>query len=170
MDIPVQGGQQGQIPIAQQQQQVKEAPGEPAAGISGAPPPPAGQRILSREERIEYRDQDGNVLNEEQVKALEGKVEFKTRYETRTRVVDENGNEVVNLGVGESRDQDGQGKAAAAPPPPAAEADGDQHKTKKLVPDEPIVKDAAKSVEGENEAKAKLAKPASEGNEATAGQ
>ena len=46
------------------------------------------------EEKIEYRDEDGNLLDDEQVKALEGKVSFSTRYETRTRLVDEDGNEV----------------------------------------------------------------------------
>lgn len=46
------------------------------------------------EERIEYRDQDGNLLDDEQVKALEGKVEFHTRYETRTKLLDADGNEI----------------------------------------------------------------------------
>lgn len=46
------------------------------------------------EEKVEYRDEDGNLLDDEQVKALEGKVSFSTRYETRTRLVDEYGNEV----------------------------------------------------------------------------
>ena len=50
---------------------------------------------LQREERIEYRDQDGNLLNEEEVAALKGKVSFETRYETRTRVVDADGNEII---------------------------------------------------------------------------
>ncbi|KAH0607434.1 uncharacterized protein H6S33_002468 [Morchella sextelata] len=50
--------------------------------------------VVSSEERIEYRDQDGNLLDEEQVKALEGKVEFHTRYETRIRLLDEFGNEI----------------------------------------------------------------------------
>lgn len=64
-------------------------------------PQPAGavpehQRVLDREERIEYRDQDGNLLDPTQVSSLaeEGKVTFKTRYETRTRMVDAAGNEV----------------------------------------------------------------------------
>lgn len=86
-----------QVPIVeqkQQQQQQQQPPVDEQPAVSGAPPP-VGQRILSREERVEYRDQDGNLLNEEQVKALEGKVEFKTRYETRTRVVDADGNEIV---------------------------------------------------------------------------
>ena len=86
-----------QIPIVQD---------EPA--ISGAPPPP-GHSIVAREEHIEYRDQHGNILNEEQVKALEGKVEFKTRYETRTRLVDANGNEIP---------QPDQEEPAIAPPHP----------------------------------------------------
>lgn len=111
-----------------------------------------GQKILSREERIEYRDQDGNLLDEEQVKALEGKVEFKTRYETRTRVIDENGNEIY---------QDG----GVAPPHP--DVQGVDQETKRFAPDEPIP-DAKKSVEGEKEREEKSAKPASEGNEATA--
>ena len=59
-----------------------------------APSHSFGHSIVSREEKIEYRDQDGNLLDEEQVKALQGKVSFKTRYETRTRLIDGSGNEV----------------------------------------------------------------------------
>ena len=55
------------------------------------------------EEKVEYRDEDGNLLDEEQVKALEGKVSFSTRYETRTRLVDEAGNEVHD-GIVEGHD------------------------------------------------------------------
>lgn len=58
--------------------------------------------IVHSEERIEYRDQDGNLLNEEQVKALEGKVEFHTRYETRTKLLDVDGNEILQSGVPET--------------------------------------------------------------------
>lgn len=54
----------------------------------------ADPSILAREEKIEYRDQDGNLLNEEQVAALAGKVSFSTRYEIRTKLVDEAGNEI----------------------------------------------------------------------------
>ena len=60
------------------------------AHISGAPPPP-DQRIIAREERVEYRDQDGNLLDPEVARALEGKVEFRTEYEVRTRLIDEAG-------------------------------------------------------------------------------
>ncbi|KAF8475581.1 dolichyl-phosphate-mannose-protein mannosyltransferase 1 [Kalaharituber pfeilii] len=80
-----------------------------AIKAKGAPPPkddttaapknapvhqPVAGKIVKREEHIEYRDQDGNLLNEEQVKALEGQVEFKTRYETKTRLLDQAGNEL----------------------------------------------------------------------------
>ena len=52
--------------------------------------------IIGREETIEYRDQHGNLLPPEAVEALlkEGRAKFETKYETRTRVVDEHGNEV----------------------------------------------------------------------------
>lgn len=52
--------------------------------------------VVSREETVEYRDQHGNLLDEAAVQALlnEGKAKFETKYETRTRVVDEEGNEV----------------------------------------------------------------------------
>ena len=85
------------------------------------------------EEQVEYRDEDGNILNEEEVKALEGKVSFSTRYETRTRLVDADGNEVEGVlgeeGDGgpvkgtkaegveqETPDARGQGDASAQPP------------------------------------------------------
>jgi dolichyl-phosphate-mannose-protein mannosyltransferase len=50
--------------------------------------------IVHREERIEYRDEHGNILNEDQIKELSGKVSFQTRYETRTRIIDALGNEL----------------------------------------------------------------------------
>lgn len=111
---PVAGGQQGQVPIADAQQQ------EGKADVSGAPAAD-NKRLLHTEERVEYRDQDGNLLNEEQVKALEGKVEFKTRYETRTRVVDAQGNEILlpaDEQPAEAREQEQPG---VAPPHPDVE-------------------------------------------------
>lgn len=61
-------------------------------------PQPAEELVVNREERIEYRDQDGNLLDDEQVKKLaaEGGVSFQTKYETRTRLVDQDGNEIQN--------------------------------------------------------------------------
>jgi dolichyl-phosphate-mannose-protein mannosyltransferase len=61
------------------------------------------------EEKVEFRDENGNLLDEEQVKAMEGKVSFSTRYETRTRLVDEAGNEIYE-GVVEG---DGEGFAGS---------------------------------------------------------
>ncbi|KAK1758345.1 glycosyltransferase [Echria macrotheca] len=152
---PVQAGQPPQIPVG-----IANPPEAGKPGISGAPPPP-GQRILSREERVEYRDQFGNLLNEEQVKALEGKVEFKTRYETRTRVVDADGNEIPQP------DAEVPQEAAVAPPHPDVQGVDSETTKRSLVADEPIPP-AKKSVEGEKEREGKAPKPASEGNEATA--
>jgi dolichyl-phosphate-mannose-protein mannosyltransferase len=79
---------------------------------------------MHTEERVEYRDQDGNLLDEEQVKALEGKVEFKTRYETRTRVVDAQGNEVLlppGEQVPQAQEPEQAEAAGVAPPHPDAE-------------------------------------------------
>ena len=56
--------------------------------------------IIAREEKIEYRDEKGNILEPNEVSSLEGKVSFSTRYETRTRLVDADGNEVVDKSIG----------------------------------------------------------------------
>ncbi|KAH6855306.1 Dolichyl-phosphate-mannose-protein mannosyltransferase-domain-containing protein [Chaetomium sp. MPI-CAGE-AT-0009] len=162
---PVAGGQQGQVPIADAQQQ---KPQEGKADVSGAPVAD-GKRLLHTEERVEYRDQDGNLLDEEQVKALEGKVEFKTRYETRTRVVDAQGNEIL-LPAGEqpaeAQEKDQAAAAGVAPPHPDVEG-ANSETAKRVVPDEPIP-EPKESVEGEKEREGKAAKPASEKNEASA--
>ncbi|KAK7946114.1 Dolichyl-phosphate-mannose--protein mannosyltransferase 1 [Apiospora aurea] len=156
---------ENQAPPVQQQQPPQQQPnspngGEGAAGISGAPKfEPQGQKVIGREEKIEYRDQDGNLLDDEQVKALEGKVEFKTRYETRTRVVDAAGNELES--PPEMADQ------GVAPPHPDVE--GAESSTKQVKQDEPIpAEEVVKSKDGEKEAEKEKPKPASEGNEATA--
>ncbi|TGJ83354.1 hypothetical protein E0Z10_g5421 [Xylaria hypoxylon] len=126
--------------------------------ISGAPKfEPQGQKVLAREEKVEYRDQDGNLLDEEQVKALEGKVEFKTKYETRTRIVDADGNDVL-MSPYEPAD------VGVAPPHPDVE--GANKETKKAPVDDDL-KEASSSKDGEKEAERLAPKPASEGNEAT---
>lgn len=89
----------------------QEAVGEPAVS-------PLSEQIISKEEKIEYRDQDGNLLNEDQVKALEGKVEFQTKYLTQYRTLDENGNE-----VGEGVQTAGHAVDGANPETPGVEAD-----------------------------------------------
>lgn len=150
VEAPAAPANDAQKPLVDPMKHISEAP----ANVS-PPPLPAGHSILSREERVEYRDQDGNLLNDEQVKELEGKVSFKTRYETRTRLVDAQGNE---LGGG------------VAPPHPDVEG-VDRETIAIAEPNSagPNVKAADESKEDSvPKSKAGSAKPASEGNEATA--
>ncbi|KAH6688942.1 dolichyl-phosphate-mannose-protein mannosyltransferase [Plectosphaerella plurivora] len=125
------------------------------AGVSDAPAAPVVEqpRIVAQEERVEYRDQDGNLLDADQVKELEGKVEFKTRYETRTRVIDEEGNELQ----GEAK------KEEVAPPHPDVQGVDQETKQKEAAAGDSNVPDVAESVKGEREAEVKKPKPASEG-------
>jgi dolichyl-phosphate-mannose-protein mannosyltransferase len=109
--------------------------------------------------RVEFRDQHGNVLDEDLVASLqnEGKVSFETRYETRTRL--SKGHEVDIV--------DGQ---VPPPVPPHPDVEGQNPETvgeqeKQHADDIP-----ASVAGGERSAeKADIpeAKPASEGNEAT---
>ncbi|KAJ3475337.1 hypothetical protein NLG97_g9495 [Lecanicillium saksenae] len=125
-----------------------------------AVPAPEGS-IVSTEERIEFRDQDGNILSEEQVAELKGKVDFETKYETRTRVIDDDGHEIPAPDGG----WDGNvGGAGVAPPHP--DVDGVDEKTI-AGKDAGKAKEFAASRDGEKEAEGSKAKPASEGKEAT---
>lgn len=115
--------------------------------------PIAEQKVIGREERIEYRDQDGNLLNDEQVAALiaEGSATFQTKYETRTRLVDAAGNEIP------------EGRAPEHP-----DAEGASPETKKGVEGEGAQPVQAQIPSGsENKERDSQAKPASEANEAT---
>jgi dolichyl-phosphate-mannose-protein mannosyltransferase len=111
--------------------------------------------VIAQEEKVEYRDQDGNLLDEAQVQALlaEGKASFQTKYETRTKLVDEHGNEVNPSDI--------------APPHPDVEGQNPQTKG---VPEEqanvsPADAEAGGSVKkGDDDSKAK---PASDASEAT---
>ena len=119
-------------------------------------PQPAGeQHIIGREERIEYRDQDGNLLDESQVSELqaEGKVSFETKYQTRTRLVDAEGNEIP-------------GSDGVAPNHP--DVDG-QNPDTKGVKEDPNSKpaDAEVSPGSLNKEENGKAMPASDANEAT---
>lgn len=51
---------------------------------------------LRKVREVEYRDSEGNILSEEQVKVLQeqGEISFETRYETRTRLIDTEGREL----------------------------------------------------------------------------
>jgi dolichyl-phosphate-mannose-protein mannosyltransferase len=122
---------------------------------------PGGKgRIISREEKIEYRDEKGNLLDPEQVKSLEGKVSFKTRYETRTRLLDADGNQIGEKVV-----------EGVAPPHPDVEGSNPETVERKRQEDAneqpPTVKvgdDEAKESAAERKEKAK---PASDAQEAT---
>lgn len=58
------------------------------------------EQVVHQEEKVEYRDQDGNLLDESQVAELEGNVSFSTKYETRTRIIDAGGNEIGDASAG----------------------------------------------------------------------
>ncbi|PWY66288.1 PMT-domain-containing protein [Aspergillus eucalypticola CBS 122712] len=106
--------------------------------------------------RVEYRDQHGNVLDEELVAQLkkEGKVQFESRHETKTRL--ENGRIVDMI--------DGQ----IAPPHPDVE--GQNPETVGRQPPQ-AVEDGPASVAGQGSSQEQRGspdpKPASEANEAT---
>lgn len=123
--------------------------------------------IIGREEKIEYRDENGNLLNEEQVAELQGKVSFKTKYETRTRIVDADGNEIYEGEVvdGEEVDENGQ-----LDNPHGTSADGANPETPGVPEEsgnsEPPAVEAAEDGE-DKEAKQREAQPGSEAPEAT---
>lgn len=119
--------------------------------MSANPPEP----IVAQEETIEYRDQEGNLLNAEQVRALQedGQVKFETKYEVRTRVVDEDGNEVPA--------EDDSSEAVAPPHPDVEGVD------RETVQGESDVNDIPASRDGEKESLQSQPKPASEGQDAT---
>ena len=116
-------------------QDVLVTPGKPN------PPPGAGGKQFATEEKIEYRDEDGNLLNEAQVAAIKAgsaSVSFSTRYETRTRVVDEFGNEVEDGVAGtlaegvEFATVEALGEGDANAKPPRVGAKGDLKKEGKV--------------------------------------
>ncbi|KAK3628339.1 Dolichyl-phosphate-mannose--protein mannosyltransferase 1 [Elasticomyces elasticus] len=129
------------------------------------------------EEKIEYRDENGNLLDEEQVKALEGKVSFSTRYETRTRLVDAQGNEVGYEGEGEAQgneDAGGYGEGAgvagtmAEGPEPVTEG-GESGEASKSPPGNVDVAEDVRKEEWVEGVKA-TAEPEAEGVAATHGE
>jgi dolichyl-phosphate-mannose-protein mannosyltransferase len=90
------------------------------------------------EEKVEFRDENGNLLDEEQVKAMEGKVSFSTRYETRTRLVDQAGNEIYE-GVVEGDEADHAGTYAEGQNPDTQDPLGENEAN--TVPPQAAVKD-----------------------------
>lgn len=155
-------GEHEQIPIGHEPPKEEAAA---AAGISGAPPPPE-HKVLSKEEKVEYRDQDGNLLDPEQVKALEGKVEFKTKYETRTRVVDEDGNE-VQMPEGGWPEDSSPGLGVAPPHPDVEGINSETVQADNAGQPQAEDQSAEASQDGEKEAEQIKPKPASDNQEAT---
>ena len=117
--------------------------------------------MISQEDKVEYRDQDGNLLDEARVQELlaEGKASFQTKYETRTRLVDEHGNLLEEHG-GDSN------PSGVAPDHPDVE--GQNPETKGVpgqrVNSSPAQAQAGGSVKDVDEGKAK---PASDASAAT---
>jgi dolichyl-phosphate-mannose-protein mannosyltransferase len=137
---------------AHQQQEKAPQSGAPAAEhdtISAAGDQQPPHSIV---EKVEYRDQDGNILNEEQVAALakDGNVSFETKYETKTVQMD------------------------GAPPgevhaPPHPDVEGQNPETPQRRGDGSVA-DKPASPESQEESllrEQEKPKPASEGNEAT---
>ncbi|KAI9767736.1 MAG: hypothetical protein M1835_006993, partial [Candelina submexicana] len=161
--VPAQRG--GHAPIGGGLQDGNQKPLVPPGDAKVTPQAQADKSVLNREERVEYRDQDGNLLDEAQVAALEGKVSFQTRYETRTRIVDAAGNEVA----------DGTpGAEGFAPPHPDVEGrnpetlDSNEQEAREQPATVAVGGDVGKE-DGVEQGKARGGKPrpASEGNEAT---
>jgi dolichyl-phosphate-mannose-protein mannosyltransferase len=158
---PIEQQQQEQQYQQQQQQQPMSAPPEDL---------PKDLPVLSKEERIEYRDENGRILDEEEVAELAGKVSFKTRYETRTRIVDAQGNEIYE---GLVDGQGGEDQAGVAPPHPDVEGqnpetqqDSEPAAASAVPPTVEVEEDQEKEKSIEQETQE--AKPASEAQAATA--
>ena len=122
------------------------------------PPPPQDGHI---EQKLEYRDQDGNILNEEQVKELEGKVSFSTRYETRTRYLDAQGNEVDQVVKVEEENK-------APHQPEVGKVPGTKEIPEGQASDAPASVSPKGAEKAEDEGKKKEPRPASEPKAATA--
>lgn len=127
------------------------------------PQPLVDDAAIRREEKVEYRDQDGNLLNEEQVSALQGKVSFQTRYETRTRTIDAAGNEIADGAAGAEGfapphpDVDREPETAAGNP-----EDDERDYPATASPEDDVGKEKSVEKEGGNKPR-----PGSEGREAT---
>lgn len=135
------------------------APANEAVGAAEASDPAAvtAPKIQGSMARVEYRDQNGKVLDQELVASLraEGKVKFETRYEPGHKM--ENAHEVPIV--------DGQ----LAPPHPDVQG---QNPETGSAPEDSVPPESPASVAEGNERSVEKpssmeAKPASEGNEAT---
>lgn len=139
--------------LEKKEEKKEQKPGKdenPKASITTSTP-----KIRGTQARVEYRDQQGNILDEAVVESLrkEGKVSFETKHETRTRL--EHGH-IVDVVDGK-----------VAPPHPDVEGQNPetQEKPEEIAEDSPAA--AASAGSSVEEPKSPEAKPASEGNEAT---
>ncbi|KAF2641716.1 PMT-domain-containing protein [Massarina eburnea CBS 473.64] len=156
-------------PVVEQPEKVKADEMVSEKPAVSAPPAadPNELPVVSQEERIEFRDENGRILDDEEVAALGGKVSFKTRYETRTRIVDGQGHELHESLV-DAHEVDGQGVA-----PPHPDVEGINPETKDIPEAEasdspPTVEvNEDKLKEKSVEKEAKKPKPASEAKAAT---
>lgn len=161
------------VPNEQQQPIKQENKAEGDAAVSpppvGAPAVPSDLPVVSKEERVEYRDENGRILNEDEVAALADKVSFKTRYETRTRVVDAQGNEIYE-GLVEAHEP--AEEHGVAPPHPDAEGRNPETKEAGEAAEASDVPPTVEAIEDQKKEKsiereANEAKPASEQQAAT---
>lgn len=125
--------------------------------------PQADTEVVHVEEKTEYRDQFGNLLDDEQVRALSESpgVSFATKYETRTRLVDMAGNFLGFEGEDES----------VAPHHPDVEGGNPETGKPDELPtkDQPATADAKKDTEKERSVEEEQKhggkpQPANEGN------
>lgn len=121
-----------------------------------AAPPVNSPRVLGKDERVEYRDQDGNLLNDEQVASLmaEGKASFSTKYETETKLVDEFGNIIPE-------------PKSVAPDHPDVEGQNPDTKGSSDASRKPAQADIPSEAADNKEVRSPEAQPASEASEAT---
>lgn len=150
---PVQQAQVEQPQVQQQEQQQQQADAAEEQEQAAVTSP----KLAGTMARVEYRDQNGNILDENLVASLraDGKVKFETRWEPNSRL--ENAHEIPIV--------DGQ-LAPQAPPHPDVEGQNPETNGEPVPPESP-----ASVVEG-NERSAEVdsspeAKPASELYEAT---
>ncbi|PLN82153.1 PMT-domain-containing protein [Aspergillus taichungensis] len=146
------------VPLPQEKRENQAAPQEKQEEAAEANVTPKAHKPGTRA-RVEYRDQDGNLLDEEFVSQLakDGKVHFETRHETQTRL--EHAHEVDMV--------DGK---VAPPAPPHPDVEGQNPETVGKEP--PIVEDGPASAAGQGsplgqEERSPEPKPAEEPNEAT---
>lgn len=138
--------------VEQPQVQQQEQPVDPVAEQDQAAV--TSPKLAGTMARVEYRDQNGNILDEELVQSLraDGKVKFETRFESQSRL--ENAHEIPIV--------DGQ----LAPPHPDVEGQNPETNGDPVPPESPasVVEGNERSAEFGNSPEAK---PASEGFEAT---